>query len=100
MKQGWPFTPFLFDLVMDELLEQLQSWGIGVQVGDQQIAVMTFPDDLVLVTKEASHINIALHECGRFFDQKGLRVNVKKCNSIRVLPVKWKKSMKVVSDTH
>ena len=100
VKQGCPLSPLLFDLVMDELLERLQSQGIGIQVGGQQIAVMAFADDLVLVTEEVSHMNIALHECGRFFNQKGLRVNFNKCASLRVLPVKGKKSTKVVTDTH
>ena len=100
VKQGCPLSPLLFDLVMNELLERLQSRGIGIQVGSQQIAVMAFTDNLVLVAEEASHMNIALHEYGRFFDQKALRVNVKKCATLRVLSVIGKNSMKVVTDTH
>ena len=64
------------------------------------MTVMALAENLVFVTEEASHINIGLHECGRFFDQNDLRVNFKKCASIKVLLVKDKKSMKVVTNTH
>ena len=60
VKQNCPLSPLLLDLVVDELLKRLQSRAIGVQVGGEQIAVMTFDDDLVLVTEEALHMDIAL----------------------------------------
>ena len=85
---------------MDEHFEQLQSRRIRSLVGGQRIAVMALADNLVFVTEEASHINVGLHECGRFFDQNDFRANVKKCASIKVLLVKDKKSMKVITNTH
>ena len=45
-------------------------------------------------------MTIALHECQNFFKNKGLKVNAGKCGNMRVLPVKGKKSMKVLTDTH
>ena len=45
-------------------------------------------------------MTIALTECEIFFKEKGLRVNAKKCASMRVLPVKGKKSMKVITEEH
>ena len=61
---------------------------------------MALADNLVFVTEKASHINVGLHECGGFFDQNDVRVNVKQCVSLKVLLVKDKKSMKVVTSTH
>ena len=46
--------------------------------------MMEFDKNLVLATEEGLHMNINLHECGRLFDQKGLRVKVKKCTSLSV----------------
>ena len=69
---------------MDEHFEQLQSRRIRSLVGGQRIAVMALADNLVFVTEEASHINVGLHERGRFFDQNDLRVNIKKCTSLKV----------------
>ena len=61
---------------------------------------MTFAHDLVLVTEHASHMSIALYECQKFFKQKGLKVNARKCSSMCVLLVKDKESIKVVTDTY
>ena len=61
---------------------------------------MALADNLVFVTEKASHINVGLHECGGFFDQNDVRVNVKQCVSLKILLVKDKKSMKVVTSTH
>lgn len=78
---------------MDEFLKRLQSQRTEFLVGGHCIAV------IVLLTKETSHMNIALNECGRFFNQKGLRVKVKKYTSLMILQVKGKKSMKVANFT-
>ena len=99
VKEGCPRSLLLFDLVMDELLKQLQNQGKGIQIGDQRIAIITFVHHLVLVNEEAFHMNMALHECGRFFHHEGLKVNVTKCTTLRVLPVKEKKFLKVMTDT-
>ena len=66
----------------------------------QPIVVMAFADDLVLVTEHASRMSIALYEYQMFFKEKRLRANAGKCGSMRMLPVKGKRSTKVVTDTH
>ena len=43
---------------------------------------------------------LTIKECQKFQHQKGLSVNVAKCGSLRVLPVKGKKSMKVLTRPH
>ena len=45
----------------------------------------------------SSHMLIAIKECQRFLDQKGLKVNAGKCGSLSVLPLKGKRSMKVIT---
>ena len=45
-------------------------------------------------------MTIALYECKMYFKQKGLKVNLGKCDSKGVLPVKAKTNMKVVTTCH
>ena len=45
----------------------------------------------------SSHMLIAIKECQRFLDQKGLKVNAGKYGSLSVLPLKGKRSMKVIT---
>ena len=85
---------------MDELIEQLEKRKIRIEINGDLIAVMEFADNLVLITEDACHMTIALYECEMYFKQKGLKVNLGRCDSRRVLPVKIKKNMKVVTTCH
>ena len=71
--------------------------GIGIQLGDHLISVMAFSYDLVVLTEDSCHMLAAIKECQRFLDQKGLKSNVEKCGILKVLPVKGKRSMKVIN---
>ena len=61
---------------------------------------MAFADDLVLISEERIHMQMLLEESKRFLDQKGLRANLKKCASLRVVPAGKKKTMKVITTIH
>ena len=100
VKQGCPLSPLLFNLILGELIVKLKNLGIGIKMNKQLVSVMAFADDLVLITEHSSHMLVAIKGCQNFFNQKGLSVNVSKCGSLRVLPVKGKQSMKVLSCKH
>ena len=100
VKQGCPLSPLLFNLILDELLENLKKLGVGININDQLVSVMTFADDLVLITEHSSNMLLAIKEYQKFLHQKSLSVNVAKSGSLRVLPVKGKKSMKVLTRPH
>ena len=100
VKQGCPLSPILFNLIIDELIIRLKQLQIGVKLGENLISVMAFADDLVLISEHSSHMTIAIKECQKYFEQKGLNVNAGKCGSLRVLPVKGKSSMKVITREH
>lgn len=85
IKQGCPLFLLLIDVVMEKT-SWTATWSRNglVKLDAQCIAMMEFDKNLVLATEEGLHMNINLHECGRLFDQKGLRVKVKKCTSLSV----------------
>ena len=61
---------------------------------------MAFADDIILLANTEWQCNELLRITEEFFDRKGLAVNAEKCLSMRVLPVKCKKSQKVVTEPH
>ena len=93
-KQGCPLSSLLFNLKLDELTEKLKSLGIGIRINDQLVSVMAFIDELVLITEHSSHMTLPIKKYQKFLNLKGLSINVGKCGSLRVLPVKLKKAMK------
>ena len=99
VKQGCPLSPLLFNLVMDELLDEMRNLNVGVRVGDERVSIMAFADDLVIITESGDHCSRALSTCSEFFRRNGLEVNARKCASLRVLPTKGR-AMKVVEESH
>lgn len=42
IKQGDPLSPFLFNCVLDPLMEQLNSTALGVQLGGASMSALVF----------------------------------------------------------
>ena len=100
VKQGCPLSPLLFNLVMNKLVLKIQEMQNGEQMGGQRVGVMAFADDLIVLSNSSWEMDRSLKCCEEFFDGKGLKANAKKCLSLRILPVKGKRSMKVVTTDH
>ena len=102
VKQGCPLSPLLFNLILDELAERLEATGCGLELNELVIPAVAFADDFVSLAKDTVEMNVLMKVGGTFFEEKGLSVNLEKCQSLRVLPVKGigKRSMKVLTRTH
>jgi len=103
VKQGCPLSPFLFNLVMDSLVLELQGSNMGFDIYGEKVAVMAFADDLVLISDNNYHMNSLMRIAENFFDLRGLKVNAKKSLSYRHVPVSKdsnKKNVKVEVDVH
>ena len=70
VKQGWPHSPLLFNLIIDKLIEDLEKIKVGIEIGGDRICCMAFADDLVLISEERIHMQMLLEESKRFLDQK------------------------------
>jgi hypothetical protein len=97
VKQGCPLSPFLFNLVLDELVCELSSSGFGIQIGPQRVSVLAFADDLILCEGSEFGMNSLLSLTTKFFKARGMSINPKKSLSLRLLPVKGIHTMKVVT---
>ena len=99
VKQGCLLSPLLFNLIIDELIEDLKKIKVGIEIGGERICCMAFADDF-LISEERIHMQMLLEESKRFLDQKGLRANPKKCASLRVVPAGKKKTIEVMTTIH
>ena len=100
VKQGCPLSPLLFNFVIDELIDEIQQLDSGYKLQGQQVSIMGFADDLVLISDNDYGMKHLLQRCETFFDNRGLSVNTKKSLSLRTLPIRGKNSMKTISETH
>ena len=103
VKQGCPLSPLLFNIVMNELIEEIQAANLGMTVAEELVGVMAFADDLVLLAEDEYTMTKILAICERFFDDRCLSLNVKKCLSLRATTTAKKtnkKAMKVITEPH
>ena len=63
---------------MDELLDDIETMGIGAKIYNEPVPIMGFADDLVLLQETEFGMQKLLDKCETFFNQKGLSVNAKK----------------------
>ena len=49
LKQGCLISPFCFNLYLNDLIQEINSIGRGIQIGDKHINMLCYVDDIVLV---------------------------------------------------
>ena len=85
---------------MDELITEVNSLNIGIEVGDTKVSILVFVDDLVLLTQNQGDMQVLLDRATRFFDDHGLKVNAQKCQSLLAEAVSGKRNHKVSTNHH
>ena len=97
VKQGDPLSPVLFNMVLDELLDQLPN-EIGVALQDERFNNLAFADDLILVSETPAGMRHLLAVMEQFFTDRSLKVNVKKCFSLSLTTTKRDRAPCVVKE--
>lgn len=78
--QGDPISLSIFNIIMDELLEQLEHES-GIKVRDQNISCMAYADDLLVMAEDVKAARGLLKVCQSSFE---LHYLVVKCSAISV----------------
>ncbi|KRZ08461.1 Retrovirus-related Pol polyprotein from type-1 retrotransposable element [Trichinella zimbabwensis] len=97
VRQGDPIFPLLFNSVMDELIERLEQSGVGFKIGNTEVVTLAFADDIILVSSSHRGMERLLSITHDFVNERGLKLNIKKCKGIRF--VRTPKTKSLVQDT-
>ena len=66
IRQGGILSPYLFNIVMDDLSKRLNETKVGCQAGGILITHLTYADDMVLIAPSARALQKLLDICGNF----------------------------------
>lgn len=84
VKQGDPLSPYLFNMVVDELLCLLTNQGGGLGLGGTRIPTIAYADDLVLLAESRADMQIMVRTTQKFLDRRGMKINPIKSTSFTV----------------
>ncbi|KRY44257.1 Retrovirus-related Pol polyprotein from type-1 retrotransposable element [Trichinella britovi] len=97
VRQGDPISPLLFNSVMDELIERLELSGVGYKINNTEVVTLAFADDVTLVSSSHRGMEKLLSITHDFINERGLKLNIRKCKGIRF--VRTPKTKSLVQDT-
>ena len=96
VKQGDCLSPLLFNLMLDELLDDLPD-HIGVEIGGCKINALGFADDIILLASSKAGMRFLIQKTEEFFGLRSMKINAKKCFSLRLVQAVGTKS--ITNDT-
>ncbi|KRX51491.1 Retrovirus-related Pol polyprotein from type-1 retrotransposable element [Trichinella sp. T9] len=82
---------------MDELIERLEQSGVGYKINNTEVVTLAFADDVTLVSSSRRGMEKLLSITHDFINERGLKLNIKKCKGIRF--VRTPKTKSLVQDT-
>lgn len=97
VRQGDPLSPYLFNLVLDELVCLLDNTQAGIQVGDHRVTVLAYADDLLLLSPGADTQRLLLGKVMRFFENRSMQLNPVKSTNLIVQVVPARKQLYVAT---
>lgn len=84
VKQGGVLSPILFNFFINELLETCLEKNIGARLGNINVSILAYCDDLVLISPLKSHMETLLDICSDYADKWKMEFNPKKSVAYRV----------------
>ena len=84
VRQGDPFSPFIFNLVIDGLLKSLPT-EVGVDIGGRKINAVAFADDIFLVAETVVGLDHLLNKANVFLEKCGLLINSDKSHTLSLV---------------
>lgn len=85
VRQGCPTSPLLFDIFIDDLLENMK--GVLIPQHTEKIAGFCFADDTLLLGESATDIQIKINELDAWTKQNHMEVNTSKC-AVMTIPAR------------
>ena len=84
VKQGGPVSALLFALYIEDLVAELDKTGIVIKIGNININILLYADDIVLISNTKKEMQIMLELTGNFGNKIELKFNPTKTNYLAI----------------
>jgi len=82
--QGFPLSPKLFNIYLDEIITKWQNQDItGIKLSkNQQLSKLLFADDQVIIADTEDNLQKAVHKLNQIITEYGLTISAQKTKSM------------------
>jgi hypothetical protein len=88
VKQGDPLSPFIFNAIMDPLLEEIEEAKGYLIDESHSLSALAFADDLILLANAKCTAQNFLNHTEAYLNSLGIRIAAEKCASFEIPPSK------------
>ena len=74
LKQGCKVSPTLFSVYINDLAQEINNLGCGVQIDEDMISTLLYADDIVLISPSAENIQSMLNVMDTWCKNGGYRL--------------------------
>ncbi len=78
IKQGSVLSPILFNIYVDDLIDELKYKSLGCHIGNQYCGIVVYADDIMLLSPSLTGLQDMLETCNQFSVGYGLAFNARK----------------------
>lgn len=82
VKQGDIMSPTLFSIYVNDLALELKNMNLGIQVGDDNICILLYADDIVILAENEDNLQTMLNHIHNWCSKWRLKVNINKTNIV------------------
>jgi len=83
-RQGGLTSPFIFNLVYQDLIEKLNSTPCGINIGDSSFNVFCYADDILLASTTVTGLQELIDTANAYVNSHGLRFNPTKTSCMTI----------------
>ena len=84
VKQGGIISPILFCVYIDELLNRINTSGLGCHIGHKSFSGLGYADDVTIITPSVRSLQLLLNICEDFGIEYNVLFNAKKTICMRI----------------
>jgi hypothetical protein len=88
VKQGDPLSPYIFNAILNPLLEQLEELKGYIINDSQTISTLAFADDIILLADNQQKAQQLLYHTEEYLRNLGMQIAPSKCTALSIITTK------------